>query len=106
MAIVILVGVLAAIAAAFACAAEHTYAERHAWGLLERYTAGALTWLIAVAPILYAAVAVEWASLLLLLLGVVISAMGLATWASYQKPPALPDEDELDAKINRARGQG
>jgi hypothetical protein len=105
MELVILIGVLSAIAAGFACAFEHGYAERHGWGALERYAAGGLTWLAAFAPVLYAALAIEWASLLLLIAGVILGTMGGATWASYQKPIAMPDEDELEAKINKALGE-
>jgi len=101
MELIILVGIVSAIAAGLACAAEHGYAERHAWGTLERYAAGALTWLIATVPILYAALAIEWASLLLLLFGVVIGCMGAATWACYQKPITMPEEDELIARIDK-----
>ena len=102
MELVILVGLVAATAAGFACVAEHTYADRHAWGPLERYVAGGLTWLAAIAPVLYAAFAIEWASLVLLLFGLILGAMFVATWAAYQKPVAMPPEDELEAKINEA----
>ena len=101
MEIVILVGLCCAVAAGLACYAEHGYAERHAWEPLERYVAGGLTWLLASAPVLYAALLVEWASLLLLLLGLILGAMLLATWAAYQKPVAMPEEDELVTKIDR-----
>ena len=100
MELVILIGLVSATAAGFACVAEHTYAERHAWGPLERYVAGGLTWLTAIAPVLYAAFAIEWASLLLLLFGLILGAMFIATWAAYQKPVAMPPEDALSARID------
>ena len=101
MEIVILVGVCCAVAAGLACYAEHGYAERHAWEPLERYVAGGLTWLAAAALVLYAAFAIEWASLVLLLLGLILGAMFVGTWAAYQKPVAMPEEDELVTKIDR-----
>lgn len=102
MQLVILIGLVSAVAAGFACAAEHSYAERHAWGAVERYGAGALTWLIAFAPPLFAALEVETAVLLYGMAWLIIGGMGLATWASYQRPIAMPDEDALEAKINKA----
>jgi hypothetical protein len=35
----------------------------------------------------------------------ILAAMGLATLACYQPPIAMRDEDELEAKINRALGK-
>lgn len=103
MELVILIGLVSAVAAGFACAAEHGYAERHRWGFLERHGAGAATWLIAFAPPLFAALPIEMAVLLYGMAWLIIGGMGFATWASYQKPPALPDEDdELAAKIDEA----
>jgi hypothetical protein len=105
MELIILIGIISAVAAGFACAAEHSYAARHGWGAVERYGAGALTWLIAFAPPLFAALAVETAVLLYGMAWLIIGAMGFATWASYQKPVTLPEEDELSARIDRELGK-
>ena len=104
MELVILIGLVSATAAGFACAAEHSYAARHAWGPLERYGAGALTWLVAFAPPVFAAVPIETAVLLYSMAWLVLGGMGLATWATYRPPLAMPDEDEdeLEVKINAA----
>lgn len=102
MGLVLLVGLCAATAAGFACAAEHSYAARHNWGPVERYGAGALTWLVAFAAPLFAALPIEHAVLVYGMAWLVIGGMALATWLCYQPPVALPDEDELEAKINRA----
>jgi hypothetical protein len=103
MELVILIGLVSATAAGFACAAEHSYAKRHGWGAVERYGAGALTWLVGFAPPLFAALPIEQAVLLYGMAWLVIGAMGFATWLCYQKPIAMPEEDELTQKINRAR---
>lgn len=102
MELVILVGLTASVAAGFACAFEHSYAARHAWGPIERYGVGALTWLIAYAAPLFVALPIEQAVLLYGMAWLIIGGMGFATWLSYQPPIALPEEDELEAKINRA----
>ena len=104
MELVILIGLVSATAAGFACAFEHSYAARHAWGPIERYGAGALTWLVAFAAPLFAALPIEQAVLLYGMAWLVIGSMALATWLSYQPPIAMPEEDELEAKINRALG--
>lgn len=102
MELVILIGIVSATAAGFACAAEHDYAERHGWGAVERYGAGAATWLIAFAAPLFAALPIEQAVLLYGMAWLIIGGMGFATWAVYQKPRTMPDEDELEKKINEA----
>lgn len=104
MELVILIGLVSAAAAGLACAAEHGYADRHAWGPLERYGAGALTWLVAFAPPVFAAVPIETAVLLYSMAWLILGGMGLATWATYRQPLAMPDEDEDDlrTKVNRA----
>ena len=102
MALIILIGLVSATAAGLACVAEHGYADRHAWGMLERYGMGAATWLIAFAPPLFAALPIETAVLLYSMAWLIIGGMGLATWASYRPPLTLPPEDELEAKINAA----
>ncbi len=104
MELVILIGLVSATAAGFACAAEHAYAARRGWGPIERYGAGALTWLVGFAPPLFAALRIEQAVLLYGMAWLVIGGMGVATWLCYQPPVALPDEDELETKINRALG--
>ena len=104
MELVILIGVVSATAAGFACAAEHGYAARHAWGFLERYGAGAATWLIAFAPPLFAAVPIEQAVLLYGMAWLIIGGMGFATWITYRPPLTMPEEDELEQKINKALG--
>lgn len=110
MEIVILVGLISSIAAGLACAAEHNIAERHGWGVLWRYTAGASTWLVGIVPVFAAAVAVKLTPLpvSLLLYGMtvlVIAGMGLATALCYRPPLRMPEEDELERKINRALGE-
>jgi len=107
MGIIILIGLISAVAAGLACAAEHGYAERHGWKLLERYGAGAATWLIAFAPPLIGAVnggmlAIANAVLLYAIAWLIIGGMGVATWACYRPPVAMPEEDPLEAKINNA----
>ena len=104
MELIILIGLVSATAAGLACVAEHGYATKHGWGFLERYGAGAMTWLIALAPPLFAALSIELAVLLYFIAWLIIGAMGLATWACYRPPLAMPDEDELDVKIDRALG--
>lgn len=103
MELIILIGIVSATAAGLACAAEHSYAERHAWRPIERYGAGALTWLIAFAPPLFAALRIEQAVLLYGMAWLIIGGMAFATWAAYQRPIALPEEDELSARIDRER---
>jgi hypothetical protein len=105
MELVILVGIVSAAAAGFACVAEHSYAARRGWGAVERYGAGALTWLIAFAPPLFAALPIETAVLLYGMAWLIIGAMGLATWACYQLPIAMPEEDELAARIDEELSQ-
>lgn len=107
MEIVLLVGFVSSIAAGLACAAEHGFAARHAWGAIERYGAGALTWLFAFAPPMIAAVGVKLlpiavAVLLYAMAWLTIGGMAIGTWLCYQPPIALPDEDALAAKIHRA----
>ena len=102
---IILIGLIAATAAGFACAVEHRYAERHQWNAVTRYGAGAATWLIAFAAPLFAALPIEQAVLLYGMAWLIIGGMGFATWACYQPPIAMPEEDELEAKINRALGE-
>jgi hypothetical protein len=102
---IILIGIVSAIAAGLACAAEHGYAERHGWGALERYGAGAMTWLMGFAPPLFAALPIEQAVLLYGMAWLIIGGMGFATWACYRPPVALPEEDELEKKINKALGE-
>ena len=104
MELVILIGLVSATAAGLACAAEHSYAARHAWGAIERYGAGALTWLVAFAPPLFAALPIEQAVLLYGMAWLIIGGMGFATWLAYQRPVAMPEEDELEQKINKALG--
>jgi hypothetical protein len=105
MELIILIGLVSATAAGFACAAEHRYAERHHWNAVTRYCAGAATWLLAFAAPLFAALVIEMAVLLYSMAWLIIGGMGFATWAVYQPPIAMPDEDELEAKINRALGE-
>lgn len=107
MELVILIGIISATAAGLACAAEHSYAARHNWSALWRYGAGALTWLVAYAPPLIGAVGMRLlpiavAVLVYAMAWLVIIGMGVATALCYQAPIALPAEDDLDAKINKA----
>lgn len=107
MALVILITLISATAAGFACAFEHGYAERHAWQPVERYTAGAFTWLIAFAApltgaVLVSLVPIDVAVLLYFGAWVQIGGMAIGTAFCYQRPIALPDEDALEAKINEA----
>src|SRR4051812_36550941 len=102
MELVILVGLISAVAAGLACAAEHGYAERHAWEAIERYGAGALTWLVAFAAPLFAALPIEEAVLLYGMAWLIIGGMAVATWTCYRKPITMPDEDDaLAAKIDK-----
>lgn len=94
MELIILIGIVSATAAGLACAAEHGYAARHAWGALERYGAGALTWLVAFAPPLFAALAIEQAVLLYGMAWLIIGGMGIATWICYRRPIALIGTDD------------
>lgn len=109
MALVILIGLISAIAAGLACAAEHGYAAEHNWDVIWRYGAGALTWLVALVPVFAGAVGVglvqiEVAGLLYGMTVLVIGGMGFATVLAYRPPVAMPDEeeDELARKINKA----
>jgi hypothetical protein len=107
MELIILIGIVAAAAAGAACYIEHGIAERHAWDALERYGWGALTWLVAVAAPLFAApLPIEWAVLLYGMAWLIIGGMAVGTWAAYQKPAAMPDEeDALAEKIDEALRQ-
>ena len=107
MELIILIGLVSTVAAGFACVAEHGYAARHGWGLLERYGVGAATWLVAFAAPTFAALPVEQALLLYSMAWLIIGGMGLATWIAYRPPLTMlsDDEDELEAKINRALGE-
>lgn len=100
MELIILIGLISATAAGLACAAEHHYAELHAWSAVERYGAGALTWLVAFAPPLFAGLAIEQAVLLYGMAWLIIGGMGLATWLCYQQPAGPIDDDELAARID------
>lgn len=107
MELVLLVGLVSAIAAGFACVYEHGRAEKHGWDFLRRYGAGVLTWLIAIMPPFIAAVTggltpLPTAGLLYGMIVLVISAMGIATIACYEPPLTLPEEDPLEKKINEA----
>ncbi len=109
MEVVLLVGLVSTVAAGLACAAEHGYAARHAWGFLWRYGAGVLTWLTAIVPVFIAAVNQELttlpvAGLLYGMMVLIIAGMAISTLACYQPPLAMLDEEEdaLAAKINKA----
>ena len=54
---------------------------------------------------LFAALVVETAVLLYGMAWLIIGGMGLATWASYQQSVAMPDEDELTARIDKELGR-
>jgi hypothetical protein len=104
---VILVSLVSAISAGFACVYAHSRAEKHAWGFLRRYGTGVITWLVALMPVFVSAVTtgitpLPVAGLLYGMIVLVIAAMGIATLACYEPPITLPEEDPLEVKINNA----
>jgi hypothetical protein len=108
--VVILVGFVSTIAAALACIWAHRRAEDRAWGFLWRYGFGALTWLLAIAPSFIAAVVtgltpIPVAGILYGMIVLVIAGMGVATLGCYQPPITLHPEDEVEAKISKARSR-
>jgi hypothetical protein len=94
----ITVSLLSALTAALACAAAHRHANKRKWGFVERYAFGVTAIGIAFAAPLFTALPAETAGTLLLLLGIIVGATGLATWMSYDsdKPAKQISADDLE----------
>jgi hypothetical protein len=109
--IVIVIGCAAALAAGFAQAVAHQYAQRHRWRLVQRYVAGLTIINIAAAFPLFAALTIEQAVTLYGLLWLIGGVSGLATWICHESDPkdspqgATPEADEMIRKLNEELDQ-
>ena len=82
--IIIGIGVIGAIAAALAQAVAHQVAQRHNWKRIPRYVTGITIIAVAYAPVVFFALALEYAAVIYGLFWLITGASGLATWISYE----------------------
>ena len=97
------IGIIAAFAAALACAVAHPIARRLRWGYVPRYVCGVAIGLIALAFPLFGALDAHDAALIILIAGGIFGAEGLATWLAHDARPdssTTPEADELIRRLD------
>lgn len=102
---VVVSAVLAALCAFLACWAAHFVAARQQWRFIHRAVFGVGVIAAAFAVPLFAALSLEAAATLFLILILICVSAGVATWLNYQvdeaKPQsATPDTDRILARLD------
>jgi predicted membrane channel-forming protein YqfA (hemolysin III family) len=90
------IGIIGAIAAAFAQAIAHQVARHYRWRRIPRYVTGITIIALAFAPVLFFALPLGHAAVIYGLFWLIVGASGLATWISYEMdgaPPAFTRTD-------------
>ncbi len=97
------IGVIAAFAAALACAVAHPIARRLRWGYVPRYVCGVAIGIIALAFPLFGTLEAGDAALIILIAGGIFGAEGLATWIAHDASPdrsSTPEADEMIRQLD------
>jgi hypothetical protein len=97
------VSIIAAIAAAFACALVHRWARHKHWLYLPRYITGAIIVLVGFSFPVFIAFPTAEALPIIAALGLIFGGCAIGTFLAYDNdpdPPGTPEADELIRRLD------